>query len=264
MIEAELLSQLYSAGGLDIYVANVLEVLPRLIPSEITSYNEVDPRRSRVVWQVEPAGAEFAGAREAFEAHMGEHPLIAHYHRTGDPRALRLSDFASLRQLRGLGIYQECYRRLGVDRQLAVTVPGRRGLVVGITVNRRGRDFTAAEQVRLDRLRPHLVRAHANAAAYELLAVEARTLAARLEALEELGVRGAEDALRGRHPCLTPREADVLALVAEGGTNRQVARQLGISPATVRTHLENAFPKLGVATRTAAAAVVRGGPVAPT
>jgi DNA-binding CsgD family transcriptional regulator len=46
--------------------------------------------------------------------------------------------------------------------------------------------------------------------------------------------------------------------VADGRTNFQVAAQLGISAATVRTHLENAFPKLGVSNRTAAAAALRG------
>jgi DNA-binding CsgD family transcriptional regulator len=38
----------------------------------------------------------------------------------------------------------------------------------------------------------------------------------------------------------------VVRLVAEGGTNRQVAEQLFVSPHTVNTHLRNAFTKLGV------------------
>jgi hypothetical protein len=45
----------------------------------------------------------------------------------------------------------------------------------------------------------------------------------------------------------------VLALVASGKTNGQIARELWLSPGTVRKHLENAFAKLGVHTRTAAA-----------
>jgi DNA-binding CsgD family transcriptional regulator len=51
---------------------------------------------------------------------------------------------------------------------------------------------------------------------------------------------------------LTPREFEVLTLVGEGLTNRQVARRLSISPGTVRAHLEHAFPKLGVGNRTEA------------
>ena len=53
---------------------------------------------------------------------------------------------------------------------------------------------------------------------------------------------------------LTPREVDVLRLVGRGLTNKQAARLLEVKPSTVRKHLENAFAKLGVGTRTAAIA----------
>ena len=53
---------------------------------------------------------------------------------------------------------------------------------------------------------------------------------------------------------LTPREVDVLRLVGRGLTNKQAARHLEVRPSTVRKHLENAFAKLGVGTRTAAIA----------
>lgn len=56
---------------------------------------------------------------------------------------------------------------------------------------------------------------------------------------------------------LTPREAEVLALVAEGGTNRQVADRLVLSEKTVARHLANIYLKLDVSTRTAAAAWAR-------
>ena len=53
---------------------------------------------------------------------------------------------------------------------------------------------------------------------------------------------------------LTPRETEVLAQVALGAGNREVAEALSISEATVRRHLANIYLKLGVTTRTAAAA----------
>ena len=55
---------------------------------------------------------------------------------------------------------------------------------------------------------------------------------------------------------LTPRERQMLRQVARGKTNAEVAWQLGISPETVRKHLENAYEKLGVHTRTAAVAAL--------
>lgn len=52
---------------------------------------------------------------------------------------------------------------------------------------------------------------------------------------------------------LTPREREVLVLVAEGATNRQVARHLGMTERTARTHVSNILTKLGMASRTQAA-----------
>lgn len=53
---------------------------------------------------------------------------------------------------------------------------------------------------------------------------------------------------------LTAREREVLAWVARGKTNAEVARLLWLAPSTVRKHLENIYAKLGVTTRTAAVA----------
>jgi DNA-binding NarL/FixJ family response regulator len=59
-------------------------------------------------------------------------------------------------------------------------------------------------------------------------------------------------------PCgLTEREVEVLAAVAAGATNREVASALVISEKTVGRHLANIFTKIGVGTRTAAAAWAR-------
>ena len=74
------------------------------------------------------------------------------------------------------------------------------------------------------------------------------------------------DAERRRHPVprLTPRQTDLLRLLAAGHTNAQIARRLGISEGTVRTHLENIYDRLGVSSRTAAVnRVFLGDPSAP-
>jgi DNA-binding CsgD family transcriptional regulator len=55
---------------------------------------------------------------------------------------------------------------------------------------------------------------------------------------------------------LSPREAQVLAWVVEGKTNSEISIILGMRPRTVAKHLERIFRKLGVETRTAAAAAV--------
>ena len=56
---------------------------------------------------------------------------------------------------------------------------------------------------------------------------------------------------------LTPREVEVLGLLAAGQANKEIARALGVSPNTVKTHLARLYEKLGATSRTAAIAQAR-------
>lgn len=60
------------------------------------------------------------------------------------------------------------------------------------------------------------------------------------------------DRVREPGPALSPREIEILELLATGLSNQRIARRLFISEATVKTHLVHIFAKLGVDTRTAA------------
>ena len=73
-------------------------------------------------------------------------------------------------------------------------------------------------------------------------------LGARLDARKIASLRQAPRLPDG----LTEREVEVLALVAAGQTNRQIAQALMISHKTVARHLSNIFVKCGLATRAAA------------
>ncbi len=53
---------------------------------------------------------------------------------------------------------------------------------------------------------------------------------------------------------LTPREVEVLAMLAEGHANKAIAARLAISEHTVKTHVGSVFDKLGVSTRAEAVA----------
>ncbi|SEE70631.1 HD domain-containing phosphohydrolase [Pseudomonas migulae] len=57
---------------------------------------------------------------------------------------------------------------------------------------------------------------------------------------------------RGNTSPLSDRETQILQRISMGGSNKEVARQLGISPSTVRTHVESVFRKLQCTTRAAA------------
>jgi len=54
-------------------------------------------------------------------------------------------------------------------------------------------------------------------------------------------------------PQLTPREREVLELIAAGHSNREIARSLNLAEKTIKTHVSNVLMKLGVADRTQAA-----------
>jgi DNA-binding NarL/FixJ family response regulator len=55
-------------------------------------------------------------------------------------------------------------------------------------------------------------------------------------------------------PSLSPREIEVLTLAANGWSGPEIAKELVLSPATVKTHFSNIHGKLGVPNRTAAVA----------
>jgi DNA-binding NarL/FixJ family response regulator len=82
------------------------------------------------------------------------------------------------------------------------------------------------------------------AVAHGLIVRSARVRAAGFTAIQEAEAS----------TLLTPREAQVLDAIADGLTNKAIARRLGISLHTVKFHVESVFRKLGASTRTEAVA----------
>lgn len=67
-----------------------------------------------------------------------------------------------------------------------------------------------------------------------------------------------EGDLRRRHPGLTPREAEVFSLIAQGLSNPEIAARLFVSVATVKAHVNTIFAKIDVTTRAQAIALALG------
>ena len=63
--------------------------------------------------------------------------------------------------------------------------------------------------------------------------------------------RNARPSIRGKANgySLTPRETEILSLIAEGMSNKEMAEKLFVSPSTIKTHTKNIFKKLGVRRR---------------
>ena len=114
-----------------------------------------------------------------------------------------------------------------------------------------------------EKLRSALAAALRASDEFEVVGVSASSAAVPPSADIILVARGSESSPPGRQPtrgesavggALSNREREILALLADGLVNKQIAARLGISTNTVKTHLELLFDKLGVATRAEAVA----------
>jgi DNA-binding CsgD family transcriptional regulator len=231
----DLVGQLMGLLDIEEFRTGVLDALRDVVPSEWASLNEMTPERVVAVLTVPPLEAHWV-ARFGELGH--ENPLYRHHVATGDGRAYRFSDVVSREELEATRLYRDFYRPLGIRHQIAFTLPSKAHRIVAIALSREGENYSDAERDFLNRARPYLIQAYRNA-----LAHSTRTDAAAgriVPALLEAG--------------LTPREADVMELVARGASNRHAADQLGLSERTVQKHLEHVFAKLAVTTRSAAAA----------
>jgi DNA-binding CsgD family transcriptional regulator len=118
---------------------------------------EVDVRGRRHRYVTEPHDLVPAGLNDVMERLLPEHPLVRHFERTSSTQATRFSDVLSLRELKRLPIYQDCYRHVGFDRLMSVTLPARHDLILGLNYGRSGPDFTDTDVQLADLARPHLV-----------------------------------------------------------------------------------------------------------
>ncbi len=130
-----------------------------LIPCDVASYNAVDPTTQQATVAADPGDSMFEGGIDVLAAYIHQNPLVSHYAATGDGRALRISDFMTVRELHRTELYDLVYRQLDLDHQLAITLPAPRngmdrpGEVIGLTVSRGRRDFSEGERVLLEGLR---------------------------------------------------------------------------------------------------------------
>jgi DNA-binding NarL/FixJ family response regulator len=115
-----------------------------------------------------------------------------------------------------------------------------------------------------EKLRSSLAAALRASEEFEVVGVAASSAGLPPTADVILVARGSESSQSGRqrtggeaavNTVLSNREREILALLADGLVNKQIAARLGISTNTVKTHLELLFDKLGVATRAEAVAM---------
>jgi DNA-binding CsgD family transcriptional regulator len=140
-----------------------------------------------------------------------------------------------------------------IEAVLAIATPGRSSAPATTAYQRTAERLDRAAAHAEQRAALHRLAGRGDAALAESEAAEkARQAAERAKAnAQRLRLCAAESA---DAPALTPRETEVLRLASHGLTYAETAQQLAVSVSTVRTHLENIYPKLGVSDKAAAVA----------
>ena len=229
--------------GPDPFPPSVLALLRDLVPSTAVSWHawRVDDGQLRI--RIASTDADrTASVWEAYPEYRYEDPLPGGCPGVGRcapaivGRAIRLSDLIRRSAFRGSGLYAHICRPLGVEYVMKLFLPIRGGVARSFVFDRGEDDFGARDRAVVDLLLPHFLQLEENARWR------------RLAEAEGPGLGGEQ---------LTVREREILALVGQGLSNVEIAGRLWISSATVRTHLDNVYAKLGVHSRTAALARVR-------
>lgn len=211
----------------------VLRRLADLIPSAGVSFAVWDENTREVltchrVCFTDDPGWD-AGMAELFWGGYDECKAVSGLAGLGEAAQVNVwQDFYSHRQFAGTPMY-ELYRRQGTYHRMMIRLSPRRGLERRLQITRERRDtgFTERDKMLMRLLRPHLS-----------------------------AIRDQIESDRDGAARLTARQRELLRLVAEGLTNRQIGRELGVSEGTVRKHLENVYARLGVQNRMQAIAQV--------
>jgi DNA-binding CsgD family transcriptional regulator len=236
----DLIGEAYGLLELDAFRPALLEALRRAVPCDWTALNDIGPGPGEVTSLVEPPLP--AELHEAFARLANQNPLVRHFLSTRSARAYRMSDVATPAELHATELYREVYAPIGLEFQMAFVLPAPGGHVLGVVLSRRHADFTDEEVAFVELARPHLTQAYRNAREHTAL-------------LMRLGRASAVPPMDLRAHGLTRREAEVLRRVAAGRSNADVASDLSLSARTVQKHLENAYRKLGVRSRSEAARI---------
>jgi DNA-binding CsgD family transcriptional regulator len=151
-----LVETLTSVQTLDDYARTTMIGLIDLIPCIDASYNEMNPSANRISWASQPENSAMDDYAPLFARLMRQNPLVRHFEDTADTRAMMWSDLASFEVIAQTELYQEMFRPLGVEAQMAMVVPTPPGIVVGFAVNTGSEGFTERDRAVFNTLRPHL------------------------------------------------------------------------------------------------------------
>ena len=181
---AELIGNAHAFEDLEAFRGGIPSLLRSFVPAEAASYNEMDDNPMGSWWTVDPQIEVTPEQERTFAELAGENPVLNHMRRTRDGRPRRISDFLSTEEYHRLPVYRRFYGQIGAEYQVALSLPSRPPVVIGLALTRAEEDFSDGEVALLGAARPHLIQAYRNA---ELAAAREATIAALEAGLEDVG-----------------------------------------------------------------------------
>lgn len=239
----DVLERLYQPVAVDDFPTRALRAVKVLFPDTTRSVDFVELKTGEVSTTLSEEISDPDHFQAMTRQFVMQNPIPNYLAAGGKGGVLDLADFITRPRLERLDLYEHVMGPIGMGRQLVLTLspPGHIG---AMTINRDwGVRFNDRERFVCEMLRPHLAQAHANS-----------ILFTKLRDDQEFVARGWNPA-RLSQLGLTRREIEVLAWIAEGKRDGEVAIILEIGLRTVHSHVSKILLKLGVETRTAAVRV---------
>ncbi len=213
---------------------DLLAALTRLVPCDGYEFegHDSEVHGSYFSQRIDDGGRRVVEVPDAVVTREADEPFWRHYSSStpccypdasGDRTSITtISDFYSEREWWAHPMRTEYLAEVRHEMMLCLDDGGSRTARL-LFFRSSGHDFSERQRVLLTLLRPHVEHAYR-----------------------------AWQRPQGATPRLTSRQLELVHHLARGLTNRQIARELGLSEATVRTHLFNIYERLGVSSRTAA------------
>lgn len=169
------LFSLYAIASVAALRRRMLQISSRLVGNSWISFNEMAVAAPRSYFTISEPDAPSGRAAlfPTLQRLMPTHPAIAAFHRTGSPEPRTFSDMIARQQLERQPLYNEYYRKVGTTDQLVAFLADDPAMLRSISVNRSGGRFSQRDRHILTILRPHLERAHRNAALLDHVAAAA-------------------------------------------------------------------------------------------
>jgi DNA-binding CsgD family transcriptional regulator/GAF domain-containing protein len=182
--------------------------LPRLVSSELTTLSVCDLTNGRRRVVGNPGQGLSDDDIAAFDRHFFEHPLVQFHSSHPNGGAHRISDSMDAREFHASALYNDYYRRIGIDHAVAIPLYVDPGTLVSFVLNRAGRDFSDEDLALFEQLRGWLAAMYRNAVALKR-ASEAIAQLEKIAAADDWAIVRVDAHRRVRD--LSPQAAEMLA-----------------------------------------------------